>query len=72
MVLTDDGTLRAEWDDADDPETLLALEFLGNGKIGYVIFRIRPGESEVTRVCGIEAYDGIMQQIDFFHLRHLV
>ena len=72
VVLTYEGTLRAEWDDDHDPETLLALEFLGSGEIGYVIFRQMPGAAEITRVCGIAAADGIMQQVDFFHLRHLV
>ena len=72
VVLTYEGTLRAEWDDDHDPETLLALEFLGEGQIGYVIFRIMPGAAEITRVCGIEAADGIMQQIAHFQLQHLV
>lgn len=72
VVLTYAGTLRASWCDDHDPETHLALEFLGDGQIGYVIFRIMPGEAEITRVCGIEAYDGIMQQIAHFQLQHLV
>ena len=72
VVLTYEGTLRAAWIDDHDPETHLALEFLGEGQIGYVIFRIMPGAAEITRVCGIEAYDGIMQQIAHFQLQHLV
>ena len=72
VVLTYEGTLRAAWIDDHDPETHLALEFLGEGQIGYVIFRIMPGAAEITRVCGIEACDGIMQQIAHFQLQHLV
>lgn len=72
LVLTDDGTLRAAWDDDNDEETHLGVEFLGNGQTVYVIFRRMPGKEAVTSVAETADFEGIQQQIAAYDLQHLV
>lgn len=72
LVLTDDGTLRAAWDDDNDEETHLGVEFLGNGQTVYVIFRRMPGKEAVTSVAETADFAGIQQQIAAYNLQHLV
>ena len=70
VVLTDDGNLRAVWDDGD--ESRVAIEFLG-GRLGeYVIFRRRREEAPVSRVAGTDTFEGIRAQILSFDLDFLV
>lgn len=72
LALTDDGNLRAVWDDDHDDDQHLALQFLGHGQVQFVIFRRRSGESKVARVAGRDTFDGIRRQIDAFDLHSLV
>ena len=72
LALTDEGNLRAVWDDDHDDDQHLALQFLGNGMVQFVIFRRRSGESKVARVAGRDTFDGIRRQIDAFDLHSLV
>ena len=72
VVLTDDGTLRAVWDDADDQESHLGMEFLGGGRTRYVIFKRRAGAAEISRVAGTDTFQGILRQLSAFNLQHLV
>ena len=69
LVLTDDGNLRAAWDRGRDR---LALEFLGEREAEYVIFKRRPGAPRVSRVSGVDTFNGIKGQIAVFDLKHLV
>ena len=72
LFLQDNGNLRAVWDDAEAPDSHLALEFLGGRRAQYVIFRRRPGVDEVSRVAGTDSFAGLSRQIDAFDLRPLV
>lgn len=72
LFLQDNGNLRAVWDDEDDADSHLALEFLGGRRAQYVIFRRRPGAAEISRVAGTDSFAGISRQIAEFDLRHLV
>ena len=70
LVLMDNGNLRAVWEGKG--ESHLALQFLGDQMIQYVIFKRRPGASKVSRVTGADTFGGIMRQIDAFELKSLV
>ena len=72
LVLTDEGNLRAVWDDDHDDDHHLALQFLGGGMVQFVIFRRRSGEGKVARVAGRDTFDGIKRLIDAFDLHSLV
>ena len=39
----DNGNLRAIWDDDNDDDRHVALQFLGGGRVQYVIFKRRTG-----------------------------
>ena len=69
LVLNDDGNLRAAWDRGKDR---LALEFLGDRQAEYVVFKHRLGARRVSRVSGVDTFDGIRRQIAAFELKHLV
>ena len=70
VVLMDNGDLRAVW--RGDDHSHLALHFLGDRTIRYVIFRRRPASKHVSRVAGIDTFDGIQQQVLAFDLESLV
>lgn len=72
LVLTDDGTLRAAWDNDNDEETHLGVEFLGNGRTVYVIFRRMPEGEELTSIAETADFDGIKRLIADYDLQHLV
>ena len=72
LVLTDDGNLRAVWDDDHDDDHHLALQFLGNGQVQYVIFKRRSAGGKVARVAGRDTFDGIRRLIGDFDLHPLV
>ena len=72
LALTDDGTLRAVWNDADDPESHLGMEFLGGGWTRYVIFRRRAGAAKTSRVAGTDTFQGVLRQLSAFDLQRLV
>ena len=66
LVLTDDGNLRAVWDDG--PEGHLGLQFLGGGQVQYVIFKQRRGDTTISRVAGVDSFADIKIRIDDFGL----
>ena len=70
MVLLDNGNLRVIWDDEDDNH--IGLQFLGNGRLQYVIFRRQKGSSHVSRVAGRDTFDGVRSQVRLFELESLV
>ena len=70
IVLTDEGNLRAVWNEGT--ENRLAIEFLGDRQVEYVIFRRRNEEAPVSRVVGTDSIEGIEAQIRAFDLGFLV
>ena len=72
VVLTPDGNLRIVWDDDNDTDSHLAVQFLGGGQVQYVIFRRRPAARKVSRAAGTDTLRGVKRQIDAFDLGHLV
>ena len=70
LVLMDNGDLRAVW--KGDDRSHLALHFLGDRTVRYVIFRRRPASKYVSRVAGTDTFDGIKQQVRAFDLVSLV
>ena len=69
VVLMDNGNLRVVWDDDNDDDRHVALQFLGGGHIQYVIFKRRPGAVKVSRVAGTDTLDGIKRQVEAFDLK---
>ncbi len=72
VVLMDNGNLRAVWDDDNDDDRHVAVQFLGDGHAQYVIFKRRPGAGKVSRVAGTDTFDGIKRQVEAFDLNQLV
>ena len=70
VVLMDNGDLRAIW--KGDGQSHLALHFLGDQSVRYVIFRRRPASRHVSRVTGTDTFDGIKRQVRAFDLGSLV
>ena len=70
MVLLDNGNLRVIWDDEDGNH--IGLQFLGNGRLQYVIFRRQKGSSRVSRVAGRDSFDGVRRQVRLFELESLL
>ena len=72
IVLMDNGNLRAVWDDDNDDDRHLAVQFLGGGHVQYVIFKRREVAEKVSRVAGTDTIDGIKRQVEAFDLGPLV
>ncbi len=72
LALMDNGNLRAVWEWDQDDETHLALQFLGNKRVQFVIFKRRLGSGKVSRVAGADTFDGIKQLVVAFELTPLV
>ena len=70
MVLLDNGNLRVIWDDEDDNH--IGLQFLGNSRLQYVIFRRQKGSSHVSRVAGRDTFVGVRSQVRLFELESLL
>ena len=70
MVLLDNGNLRVIWDDEDGNH--IGFQFLGNGRLQYVIFRRQKGSSHVSRVAGRDSFDGVRRQVRLFELESLL
>ena len=70
LVLTDEGNLRAAWKGNDAGH--LAVQFLGCGRVQYVIFKRRQGAAAVSRVAGTDTFEGIQRQISAFDLNEMV
>lgn len=72
LFLMDDGNLRAVWDDDNDDDIHLALEFLGRQQVHYVIFRQLPGAEKVSRLANTATFAGIKQLISDYELTQLL
>ena len=70
LVLCDNGNLKAVW--RDGKGALFGIQFMGNGQGEYVIFKRRQGSTQTSRVAGIDAFQGIKNQINVFDLHALI
>ena len=70
VILMENGNLRAVWRSED--KSRLALQFLGNKSVEYVIFKRRRGAKEISRAAGFDTLDGLKRQILAFDLTTLV
>ena len=70
LVLCDNGNLKAVW--KDSTANHLGIQFLGNQRGEYVIFKRRQGASEISRVAGIDTLHGIKSQMTAFDIIELV
>jgi hypothetical protein len=61
LFLNDRGNLRALW--KNDRREQIGLQFLGEGKIQFVIFKQRKGVLPMARVAGIDSNDKILGHI---------
>ncbi|MDE0297586.1 MAG: hypothetical protein OXN17_03030 [Candidatus Poribacteria bacterium] len=69
-VLLDNGNLRVIRDDEDGNH--VRLQFLGNGRLHYVIFRRRKRSSHVSRVAGRDTFNGVRRRLRLFELEPLL
>ncbi len=70
LVLMDNGNLRAVW--KGDDGSHLGIHFLGGQSVRYVIFKRRLASTQISRVAGIDTFEGIKKQIRAFDLTSLV
>ncbi len=70
LALMDNGDVCAVW--KGDGGSHLSLHFLGDRSVQYVIFKRRSASAKVSRVAGIDTFDGIRKQIGAFDLTQLV
>ena len=70
VVLLDNGNLRAVWKGED--ATHVGIQFLGEGRAEYVIFKRRPATTDISRVAGNDTLEGIKRQIHTFGLTSLI
>lgn len=64
LVLLDNGNLRAVWTESDG--THLGVQFLGDMTVEYVIFKRRHNSKQVSRVGGIDTFEGLRRQVEMF------
>ena len=70
LALLDNANLRAIWDDEDGNH--VGLQFLGNGRLQYVIFRRQKRNSHVSRVAGRDTFKGVRCRLRLFELESLL
>ena len=70
LVILDNGNLRIIWDDEDGNH--FGLQFLGDRRLQYVIFRRRRGTNHISRVAGQDTFDGVKRQVRAFQLETLL
>lgn len=70
LVLLENGNLRAIW--RDEQRARVGLQFLGGGRVQYVIFKRRKGERSVSRVAGRDSLEGLERQLAAFELHSLL
>jgi len=70
LFLGDNGNLSVAWQDGE--ETRLETEFLGSGKVQYLIFKKLEGDSKASGIVGQDTFDRLKLQIDAFGLRPLL
>lgn len=66
LVLMDNGNFRAVWKGKNGDH--LGIQFLGEQMAEYVIFKQRPSAGSVSRVAGIDTFDGVITQLQAFDL----
>ena len=67
LIVKENGNLRAIWE--CENEAHVALQFLGDQTLQYVIFKQRKPQAPVSRVSGRDTMDGIMHQFEAFDLK---
>ncbi len=70
LVLCNSGNLKAVWENTETDH--LSIQFLGNNRGEYVIFKRRERETEIARVVGIDSLQGIRGQMTAFDVFELV
>ena len=70
LVLMENGNLRATWKGANGAH--IALQFIDNRTIQYVIFKQREPSAPVSRVSGRDTMEGVLRQISAFDLNHVL
>ena len=70
LFLTDNGNLRAVWKGEDSSH--VGIQFLGQQKAEYVIFKRREVSEDVYRVAGVDTLGGVRKRIQDFDLTSLV
>ncbi len=70
LALMNNGNIRAVWE--GDDLTHLGLNFLGDQLVRFVIFKRRPSSRSVSRVVGVDNFDGIKKQLIAYDLTSLV
>ena len=70
LFLMDNGNLRAVWKDRDSSH--IGIQFLGQQKAEYVIFKRQKDSEDVSRVANIDTLSGVRKQIHAFDLTSLV
>ena len=66
LVLLDNGTLRAVWDEEDDRH--LGIQFLGERMLQFVIFGRKKRSRHISRVAGRGTFEEIKEQVRLFGL----
>jgi hypothetical protein len=61
LFLNDNGNLRALW--KNDHREQVGLQFLGEGNIQFVIFKLRKEPLGMSRVAGVDAKDKVLAHI---------
>ena len=70
LILMDNGNLRAVWQGAGSSH--VGIQFLGEQKVEYVVFKRRTDSDDVSRVAGIDTLNGVKKRIRAFGLASLV
>ena len=70
LFLTDGGNFRAVWKDANGGH--VGIQFLGKQEVECVIFKRRTANDFVSRVAGLDTFEGVKHIIRAFDLNELV
>ncbi len=70
LFLTDGGNFRAVWKDANGGH--VGIQFLGKQQVECVIFKRRTTNDFVSRVAGLDTFEGVKHIIRAFDLNALV
>lgn len=72
VSLTPVGNLRLVWQNPEDREIHLSIEFRGRQQVQYIILRRPPGETGITRATGRLNTDAIDTMIAFYQAERLL
>ena len=70
LVLANNGDISAIWENEDD--SYLDIQFLGNRKIIYVIFKRKTGQNGMFRTAGTSSFEAVRDRIAELDLMELV